>query len=531
MSTRISTPQVFNAHVSSYQKGYADIAKTQQQISSGVRIQTPADDPVGAARLLQLEQQEAQLDQYSGNMTTVTNSLTQEEALLNTANNLLQRARELAVSSGSGSYSDEDRSSVASKLDQITGQLLEVMNSKDASGNYIFAGSKTDVQPFVLNPDGSVTYQGDQTSQELQVSSSGTMAINDSGWSVFENVINASRTESDLSNDPNTDGQRVYLSQGLVDNGTQYDKTFRAGEPYTLELVSSTQFRILDNLGNDVTSEASSNSGVFDPTAIDGTTINFRGASFELDVALQEADGQGDLDSLLTGYSFTFGVAATEVSSTRSATNTSTAQLTSGGVVNETDYTTQFPNNGVQIRFTSATAYEVYAQPVLTGNTPIASGALSGTFPETISFAGVEVEISAAAAAGDSFVVQGKSAETQSVFETITSLSATLKQPVAGDPAAQLAQRDAVASAISNLDNGMNQVLATQASIGARLNVIDTLTTENESLQISNASNQSSIRDTDMAEAISRLTLQQTKLEAAQASFVRISQLSLFNKL
>ena len=104
MSTRISTSQMFQTSISGYQKGYAEIVKTQQQISSGVRIQTPADDPVGAARLLQLEQQQAQLEQYSANMTTATNSLTQQEALLNTANNLLQRARELAVSSGSGSY-------------------------------------------------------------------------------------------------------------------------------------------------------------------------------------------------------------------------------------------------------------------------------------------------------------------------------------------------------------------------------------------------------------------------------------------
>ncbi|MDG9757389.1 flagellar hook-associated protein 3 [Pseudomonas sediminis] len=531
MSTRISTSQMFQTSISGYQKGYAEIVKTQQQISSGVRIQTPADDPVGAARLLQLEQQQAQLEQYSANMTTATNSLTQQVALLDTVINVLQNARELAVRAGNGALSDEDRSSIASELDQIMEQLLDLMNSQDASGNYIFAGSKSGVQPFVRNPDGSVSYQGDQTSLNLQVSGSGTLAINDSGWSIFENVPNASRTQSNLDNDPNTDGQRVYLSQGQVGNTTQYDKTFRAGEPYTLELVSSTQFRILDNLGNDVTSEASSNSGVFDPTAIDGTTINFRGASFELDVALQEADGQGDLDSLLTGYSFTFGVADTEIVTTRSASNTSTAQLTSGSVVDPTAYTTQFPSSGVQLRFTSASDYEVYAQPVLTGSTPIASGSLSGTYPETIGFAGVELQISAAPAAGDTFVVQGKSAETQSVFETIGNLSAALKTPVSGDPAAQLALTEAVASAISNLDNGMNQVLATQASIGARLNVIDTLSTENESLQIANASSQSTIRDTDMAEAISKLVLQMTKMEAAQASFVRISQLSLFNKM
>ena len=69
------------------------------------------------------------------------------------------------------------------------------------------------------------------------------------------------------------------------------------------------------------------------------------------------------------------------------------------------------------------------------------------------------------------------------------------------------------------------------ASIGARLNTIDILTTENESLSITNASTQSSIRDTDMAEATAKLLLQQTMLEAAQLAFVRISQLTLFNQL
>ena len=58
---RLSTSLIYSSSISSYQKGYANIVKTQQQISSGERIQTPADDPVGAARLLQLEQQLAEI--------------------------------------------------------------------------------------------------------------------------------------------------------------------------------------------------------------------------------------------------------------------------------------------------------------------------------------------------------------------------------------------------------------------------------------------------------------------------------------
>ena len=90
---RLSTSLIYSSSISSYQKGYANIVKTQQQISSGERIQTPADDPVGAARLLQLEQQQALLTQYQGNLTTATNSLSQEEGILNSINNLLQKAR------------------------------------------------------------------------------------------------------------------------------------------------------------------------------------------------------------------------------------------------------------------------------------------------------------------------------------------------------------------------------------------------------------------------------------------------------
>jgi flagellar hook-associated protein 3 FlgL len=77
----------------------------------------------------------------------------------------------------------------------------------------------------------------------------------------------------------------------------------------------------------------------------------------------------------------------------------------------------------------------------------------------------------------------------------------------------------------------MIQIESTQAHIGARMNIIDTLTMENESLDIFNDLTQSAIRDTDQFEAASRLMLQQTKLEAAQAAFVRVSQLSLFDRL
>src|SRR5690606_20386323 len=113
---RLSTNQMFNANVAGYQKGYAGLVKTQEQITSGNRIQTPADDPVGSARLLQLEQQSALLGQYKNNLTDATNSLTQEHSILDSMILVAQRARELAGHAGNGAYNDHDRKAIASEL-------------------------------------------------------------------------------------------------------------------------------------------------------------------------------------------------------------------------------------------------------------------------------------------------------------------------------------------------------------------------------------------------------------------------------
>nr|WP_221189890.1 flagellar hook-associated protein 3 [Azomonas macrocytogenes] len=523
----MSTSQVFASNVTGYQKGYTDIVKTQQQISSGVRIQTPADDPVGAARLLQLEQQKAELDQYSTNMTTATNGLTQQNAVLDSVNNVLQRARELTVQAGNGALADEDRGAIASELEQIQGQLMNLVNSKDANGQYLFAGSNSGTQPYTKNPDGTYSYNGDQTTLDLQVASATRLPVNDSGWSLFENIPNASRTYSTLTEQPvAADEQQAFLSQGLVTDDTQYDKQFRGGSPYTLELLSGTQFRITDASGQDVTTEASGGNGTFDPTASDGTTIGFRGVQLKLDVALPEGEGS----SVLGGYRFAFGTAPDEFAVTRNPSNTSSAQITGGSVADQATYSSSFPANGVVVRFTDASAYEVYTQPLKSGDAAIASGSLT-TNPPILTIAGAQFSVSGTPASGDQFTLQADTRETQGILETLSTLTTALQTPLSNETSSKLALRDAVASAISNLDKGMNNVLATQASIGARLNTIDTLTTENESLSITNASTQSSIRDTDMAAATSKLLLQQTMLEAAQASFLKISQLSLFNKM
>ncbi|UVO17076.1 flagellar hook-associated protein FlgL [Stutzerimonas stutzeri] len=210
---RISTLQAFNNGVAGLQRNYANATRTQEQISTGNRILTPADDPVASVRLLQLEQQQNVLSQYNANLTAAKNSLTQEEVTLNSVNTVLQRVRELAVQAGNGALDPQDRKSIAAELGEREDELLSLMNTRNARGEYLFAGFQGKTQPFVRGADGSYSYEGDEGQRKLQIARSLNIPISDNGKSVFENVTNAGRYQLSFTAQP---GSTLSVSAPLV---------------------------------------------------------------------------------------------------------------------------------------------------------------------------------------------------------------------------------------------------------------------------------------------------------------------------
>ncbi|WP_439889035.1 flagellar hook-associated protein FlgL [Pseudomonas sp. MBLB4123] len=220
---RISTIQAFNNGVQGLQRNYANATRTQEQISTGNRILTPADDPVASVRLLQLEQQQNVLTQYKDNLTAAKNSLTQEEVTLNSVNTVLQRVRELAVQAGNGALSQADRQSIAAELGEREEELFSLMNTRNARGEYLFAGFQGKTQPFVRQADGSYSYAGDEGQRKLQVASSLDLAISDSGKKIFENVVNAGRLDAAFTASPV--GSTLTASAPLVQDEVAFSGT------------------------------------------------------------------------------------------------------------------------------------------------------------------------------------------------------------------------------------------------------------------------------------------------------------------
>ncbi|WP_104911840.1 flagellar hook-associated protein 3 [Pseudomonas sp. LG1D9] len=538
---RISTEQYFNTTTARYTNNFSNVTKTQQQIDSGVRIQTAADDPVGAARLLLLQQQQDMLGQYAGNISSMKNSLNSEESVLDGINTALQRAGELALQvggKGGGGISDAERKAVAAEIGEIEKQVLSLLNSKDSSGHYLFAGGKSDTPPYARNSDGTYSYKGDETPLSLKVSDTLSMVVNDTGKSILEGTVNAGRTQATGS----VNDGKVLVSSGIVTSPSNYDSSFTDGQPYKLTFISSTEYTVSDAAGNDITSQTPGN-GKFDATKEGSASVTVHGVTFDISQKLGDTKPGAEADAVYKDREFTLQSKPDSFSISRTPSNTSSAQLAGGTITSQADYGSTFPNKGAVIKFTSSTAYEVYAQPITADSKPVSNGTVvPGTpaqpgpppvlaTPDSITAAGVKFDLTGAPDIGDQFAVGSNTHKTQNALDTLSQLRQALETPSDGDPIAQAMVTDVVNSAITNIKTSMAQVDSVRGSIGARLNSLAIQETENTSMVLANKSTTAAIGDTDMATASVDLAFQKAMLEASQLAFVKISQLSLFSKM
>lgn len=399
---RISNNQIFDRAINGVIDNQIGLSETQLQLSTGKKLITPSDDPVGAASVLRLTEELDQITQYNRNNTLLQNSLSQEEAVLSNVTSSANRARVLVVQAGNGINTDEDRTAIAGELAQIRDEIFDLMNSQDANGNYIFAGNQSDSPAFVYNATATgnrYVFQGDDGQNKLQLSNNVTVAGSDSGKDVFENVL--ARLTGTVTGGTANASVKV-IQQGEFDNfhKANYDAVTAANNVFT---------GTVNGAGNQITFD--------DP---DATTLNF----------------------------------------------------TSG---------------------------------------------------EPFTFKGVEFTVTGGAASTVEFTLSQP--EKKNLAVTLDEIVAALNDPtVSGD-----ALSEALNDALVGLDNGLKEVSNTVATIGGRVKVATSVYESNLDLEIANKDARSKIEDVDYAEAISELSKQETALQAAQQTFGRVTNLSLFD--
>jgi flagellar hook-associated protein 3 FlgL len=181
---RISTSLLQQQGINAITDLSAQAADTQQKIATGRRVRTPADDPAGAGAIIRLNQQLASRERYLENADRAEAALEQEETVLFRITEVLQRVRELTLQAGDPAFGPDDRAYLGAELSVRFDELLDLVNSRDAEGQYLFSGFRGDVRPFAFE-NGSIRYQGDSGQRELAIDRDRMLAISDSGASLF----------------------------------------------------------------------------------------------------------------------------------------------------------------------------------------------------------------------------------------------------------------------------------------------------------------------------------------------------------
>ena len=372
---------------------------TQRQISSGRRILTPSDDPIGSSRAIEIRESISRLEQFDRTATIATNRLSQEESALSSVNHVLQRVRELAVQANNGTQTNETRRLIAVELRQNLDALVQIANQKDGNGSYLFAGNLEGAAPVTRSGD-SYTYNGDQGQRFIQIGESRQVADGDSGAAIFFAIRNGNGTFSTSASVANT-GTGILSESGVTDP-TAWDQ----GQ-YTLRFIDPANFEVLDS----------------------------------------------------------------------SATVVSTGSFQDG---------------------------------------------------DTVAFRGIEFSLNGQPGAGDEFTISPS--RQQDVFSMIDQLATSLETG-ATDFASQAAVNNVINAGLQNIDQAIGSVLDVRIQVGSRLTAIENQVDSNGAFKLNYRETLANIEDLDYAEALSRLSLEVTTLEAAQQSFIRTQSLSLFNYL
>ncbi|MBZ0057594.1 flagellar hook-associated protein FlgL [Leclercia barmai] len=193
---RISTQMMYQQNMRGITDSQSKWLSYGEQMSTGKRVNRPSDDPIAASQAVVLSQAQAQNSQFTLARSFASQRVGLEESVLGQVTTALQSAQDKIVYAGNGSLSDNDRSSIATDLQGIRDQLVNLANSTDGNGRYIFAGYKTDAAAF---DQATGTYNGGDTPIRQQVDSARNMQISHTGSEVFESFTSNAAPEPDGS--------------------------------------------------------------------------------------------------------------------------------------------------------------------------------------------------------------------------------------------------------------------------------------------------------------------------------------------
>ncbi|NLM35187.1 MAG: flagellar hook-associated protein FlgL [Clostridiales bacterium] len=262
---RVTNKMLSTSFLRDMNNNLANLQELQQQMTSGKEIRRPSDNPFKVARAMQLHSSINANKQYNENISDTINWLDTTDTALGQVGDVLQRIRELIVSAGNASYSENERRAIKDEINEKIGEIAQILNT-NFDGKYIFGGTRGTTKPVDAAPDPSTNntklFYNSRSGTELDPNSTdvdvqnelnmikGKMSVEISqGVSMEYNV-----TAADIIEFTSEDGTKYNLMELLTNITNHLDGKDNDGNPDTdkaLELLNKSDLKgITDTINN-----------------------------------------------------------------------------------------------------------------------------------------------------------------------------------------------------------------------------------------------------------------------------------------
>ena len=191
---RISTSNFYNNTTNQLNELQSSISNLSTQVSTGKKGITPQDDPAASVKILSLTQAQSMDAQYVKNRVALNNTLGVATSALNSMLENLQNINEEVLAAKTGSYSAQDRATIATSLQGQLDTMIALANANDGAGNYLFSGfnvansptalatpatpANTTLDDLTVVEYATYEYKGTDISAQIQVDTGRTAGLN-----------------------------------------------------------------------------------------------------------------------------------------------------------------------------------------------------------------------------------------------------------------------------------------------------------------------------------------------------------------
>ncbi|MDR3349185.1 MAG: flagellar hook-associated protein FlgL [Acidaminococcales bacterium] len=176
---RISTSNMSFQYLTDLNRALVRENKLQEQMASGKTLNRASDDPIRISRSLRFHSALAQNDKYVSNYGDAETWMKNSDDALQTMGSVLIRVKELVVQAANDTNTEDERKSIGTEINKLVDTLVDAANSK-VGDRYLFGGQSDRSQPYTRNPDGTVSFAGDNHFISMRLQAGGVSPVQDS---------------------------------------------------------------------------------------------------------------------------------------------------------------------------------------------------------------------------------------------------------------------------------------------------------------------------------------------------------------